>query len=138
MQGEAIRLRIRESRLRAGLSLATPPLLVVMAWGAYLVDSPVFVTAILAILAAALGYIVLFDFPLSIDINDEGIRRNCLLLSRLIDWDEMEGITRPKRRGLTVATNSGKQIMLIDRSLDSGELDLIETQARLRHVKTVL
>ena len=48
----------------------TPPLLVLMAWGGYLVDSPTAVTAVLTILAAVLGYVVVIDFPFSIDIDE--------------------------------------------------------------------
>ena len=131
-------MRIRESRWRAGLSLVTPPLLVIMAWGAYVVDAPIAVTGVLATLAALLGYVVVFDFPFSIDIDDEGIQRNGLIRDQLIEWGQIELISRPKRRGVTAVIKSGKQVILIDRGLDSAEVDLIETQARLRDVETDL
>ena len=138
MQREAIRLRIRESRLRAGLSLLTPPLLVLMAWGGYLIDSAPAVTAALAILAGVLGWVVVIDFPFSIDIDDEGVRRNGLIRSQLIEWDQIDRIAKLRGRGVTAFTKSGKRLVLIDRGLDPSEVDLIETQARLRDVRTDL
>jgi len=131
-------MKIRESRLRAGLSLMTPPLLVMMAWGGYLIDSPTAVTAVLTILAAVLGYVVVVDFPFSIDIDDEGVRRNGLIRSQLIEWDQIDRIAKLRGRGVTAFTKSGKRLVLIDRGLDPSEVDLIETQARLRDVKTDL
>lgn len=116
----------------------TPPLLVLMAWGGYLVDSPTVVTAVLTILAAVLGYVVVIDFPFSIDIDDEGVRRNGLIRSQLIEWDQIDRIAKLRGRGVTATTKSGKRLVLIDRRLDPSEVDLIETQARLRDVTTDL
>ena len=116
----------------------TPPLLVLMAWGGYLIDSAPAVTAALAILAGVLGWVVVIDFPFSIDIDDEGVRRNGLIRSQLIEWDQIDRIAKLRGRGVTAITKSGKRLVLIDRRLDPDEVDLIETQARLRDVRTDL
>jgi hypothetical protein len=138
MHAEAVRLRIKESKLRAGLSIATPPLLLIMGLGVAGVDGPLLVALVCTFLATVLGYVMLWDFPLSIDIDESGIQRNCVLRRDLLEWDDLEGITRARRRGVTAVTKSGKQKILIDRHLDDSETDLLETQAQLRGVKTVL
>lgn len=90
----AIRLRIKESKLRSPLSVATPPLLLIMGLGVAGVDGPLLVVLICVFLATVLGYVMLWDFPLSIDVDERGIQRNCLLRRDLLQWDDLEGITR--------------------------------------------
>ena len=138
MQKEATAVRIHESKMRLGLSFLTPPLLVFMAWGAWLVESPMVVTAFLAALAAFFGYFVLFEIPLWIELSDEGILRTCVLRQRPLAWDELQGITRPRKRGLTAVTERGKQLILIDRKLSDEEIAAVETEAARHDVKTAL
>jgi hypothetical protein len=136
MQREAVRLKLKESKPRVALSVATPPLLLIMAWGSWAVEAPMWLTAILAVLAALLGYVVAFDFPLAIEVDGEGIHRLCLLRRQLLKWDDIAGIVQPRKRGLVLVTEDRKRRILLDRGFDEGELDLLRAQARLRNVRT--
>ena len=134
MRREAVRLRLGESRLRIALSLATPPLLVLLAWGAWLVHAPLAVTAVLAVLAALLGYVAVFDFPLAIEVDAAGIHRVSLLRRHLLAWGDIASIGQPRRSGLVLVTTDQKRHILLDRAVEEDELDLLRAQARLRDV----
>jgi hypothetical protein len=131
-------MRLKESTLRAGMSMLTPPLLLAIAWGAFVVDAPPLLTVAVVIVAVVLGYTVLFDFPLSIDLDDEGIHRNSLLRRQSLHWDQIEGIVKVRRKGLMAVTKSGKKLILLDRTLKDSEVELLETKAQHRDVKTGL
>jgi hypothetical protein len=135
MRREEVRLRLGESRLRIALSLATPPLLVLLAWVSWLVAAPVVVVAVLAVLAALLGYVAAFDFPLAIEVDADGIHRISLLRRQLTPWSEIASITRPRKKGLILVTNDDKRHILLDRAMGNGELDLLREQARLRDIR---
>ncbi|HEY4606398.1 MAG TPA: PH domain-containing protein [Acidimicrobiia bacterium] len=135
MRREAVRLKLGESRLRIALSVATPPLLVFLAWGSWAVDAPSLVTWVLVVLIVLLGYVVAFDFALAIEVDANGIHRRCLLRRQLIPWGEIAGIVQPGRRGLVVVTDNRKRHVLLDRRLEEGERDLLRAQAQLRDVK---
>ena len=136
MEDEAVHLTLGESKLRIALSVATPPMLLLMAWGSWAVEAPVLLTAILAGLTALLGYVVAFDFPFAIEVDGEGIHRLCILRRQLVRWDDIAGIVQPRKRGLVMVTEDRKRRILLDRTLKEGELDLLRTQARLRDVRT--
>lgn len=127
-------MRLAESKLRVALSLATPPLLLLIAWGALAVEAPLLVTALLAGLAALLGYVAAFDFPTAIEVDGRGIHRLCVLRRQVLKWDDIVGIVQPRKRGLVLVTKDRKRRILLDRALEEGELDLLRTQARLRNV----
>jgi hypothetical protein len=135
MRREEVRLRLGESRLRVALSLATPPLLVILAWVAWLVDAPMVVVAVLAVLAALLGYVAVFDFPLAIEVDADGIHRVSLLRRQLTTWGEIASIAQPRKKGLILVTNDDKRHILLDRAMGNGELDLLRAQARLRDIR---
>jgi hypothetical protein len=135
MRREEVRLRLGESRLRVALSLATPPLLVILAWVAWLVDAPMVVVAVLAVLAALLGYVAVFDFPLAIEVDADGIHRVSLLRRQLTPWSEIASIAQPRKKGLMLVTSDDKRHILLDRAMGDGELDLLRAQARLRDVR---
>lgn len=135
MRRETVRLRLRESWPRVVLSLATPPLLVLLAWGAWALQAHPIVVAVLAVLAAALGYVAAVDFPLAVEVEKEGIRRICVLRRHLIPWAEIDSITRSRRTGLLVVTTDGRRHVLVDRSLDESELSLLRAQAGQREVE---
>lgn len=135
MRREAVRLRLGEARLRIALSLATPPLLVLLSWVSWLVEAPMAVTAVLAVLAALLGYVAAFDFPLAIEVDADGIHRVSLLRSQLTPWSDIASMSQPRRHGLILVTNDDKRHILLDRAIGEGELDLLRAQARLRDVE---
>ena len=131
-------MRLRESRFRAVVSMVTPPLLVAIALGAFVVDAPSLLTVAVLILAVFLGYSVLFDFPLSVDLDDKGIHRNSLLRQQTLHWDDIEGIAKVRSKGAMAVTKSGKKLILVDRALKESEVDLLEAEARRRDVRTGL
>ncbi|MGH8951988.1 MAG: hypothetical protein ACRDX9_11240 [Acidimicrobiia bacterium] len=135
MLREANRLILHESRLRVAMSLATPPLLVALAWGAWALEAPTLVVVGLALLAAFLGYVAIFDFPLAVEVDSEGIHRICLVRRQNDPWDDIAGIVQPKQRGLVLVTTDRKRHILLDRSLEEDELDLLRTQVGLRDVQ---
>lgn len=135
MSRETVRLRLNESRLRIALSVATPPLLLVMAWGSWAVEAPVLLTGFFAVMTAVLGYVAAWDFPTAIDVDSSGIHRICFLRRQLLPWDDIAGIVQPGKRGLVLVTEDRKRHILLDRFLAEGELDLLRAQARLREVQ---
>jgi hypothetical protein len=100
------------------------------------VDASVFLTALLALLTAGLGYVAAFDFPIAVDVDSSGIHRICLLRRQLVAWDDIAAIVQPRNRGLVVVTEDRKRHILLDRLLQAGELDLLRAQAQSRDVKT--
>lgn len=134
MRREEARLRLGESRLRIALSLATPPLLVLLAWVSWLVAAPMAVVAVLAVLAALLGYVAAFDFPLAIEVDATGINRVSLLRRQLTPWSEIASLAQPRNKGLILVTHDDKRHILLDRAMGTDELDLLRAQARLRDI----
>lgn len=129
-------MRIHEARSRVALSLATPPLLFGLAWTSWLTQGPTALTASFALLAAGLGYVVLFDFPLAVEVDGNGIHRLSLLRRRHLPWEEVVRIVKPRRRGLFVVDRAGKRHILVDRTLEEGELRLLRSQAERHQVST--
>jgi hypothetical protein len=135
MQLDSNRLRLNESRLRVAMSLATPPLLVALAWGAWALEAPRLVVAGLAVLAALLGYVAIFDFPLAIEVDSEGIHRVCLIRRQTEPWEDIAAVVQPRQKGLVLVTTSRKRHILLDRSLEEGELGLLRTEVGRRDVQ---
>ncbi|GEM_PF-2086095 len=135
MRPEALEAKLPESRLRIGLSLLTPPSLLALVWGAWAVQAPVWVTAGLLLLALFLGYVVAFDFSTALQIDSEGIHRLCLLRRETLRWEDIAAIVQPRRRGLILVTKDRKRRILLDRRLDSVELDLLRSRAQERDVR---
>jgi hypothetical protein len=114
-------MRISESTLRVVLALATPPLLLAMALLTLAVGSPIAVPIVFGSLGTLLGAVVVFDFPLAVEVNVDGLVRVCLLRHHPIAWDEVAAIVKPRRRGLVLVTTNRKRHVLIDRILDPDE-----------------
>lgn len=127
-------MKLEESRWRVAFSMATPLLLAVFTWGAVAVDAPLLVSVLLAGLAVALGYTALYDFALAVELGEEGIVRRCLLRMQLIEWDVVDAIARPRKRGLVLVTKARKRIILVDRTLDDAELDRLRGEVERRGV----
>ncbi len=128
-------MTIDESRWRVGLSLATPVILLFLAWGAVVVDMPTPVPIVLAVLALFLGYIALFDFAISVEVDERGIQRRCLFRRQLTIWDDAAAIVQPRKRGLVLVTNDRKQRVLVDRTLEEGELTRLRAEAERRGLR---
>jgi hypothetical protein len=58
----------------------------------------------------------------------------CLLRRQLTRWGDIASITQPRKSGLVLVTTGQKRLILVDRALEDGELDLLRAQARLREV----
>jgi hypothetical protein len=114
-------MRISESTVRVVLALATPPLLLAMALLTVAVGSPIAVPIVFGSLGTLLGAVVVFDFPLAVEVNADGLVRVCLLRHHSIAWDEVAAIVKPRRRGLVLVTTNRKRHVLIDRILDPDE-----------------
>jgi hypothetical protein len=114
-------MRISESRVRVVLALATPPLLMAMALLTLAVGSPIGVPIVFGALGTLLGAVVIFDFPLAIEVNTNGLVRVCLLRHHSLSWEEVAAIVKPRRRGLVLVTTGRKRHVLIDRILDPDE-----------------
>lgn len=114
-------MRISESAIRVILALATPPLLLAMALLTLSVGSPIAVPVVFGALGTLLGAVVVFDFPLAIEVNANGLVRVCLLRRHSILWEEIAAIVKPRRRGLVLVTTNRKRHVLVDRILDPDE-----------------
>jgi hypothetical protein len=114
-------MRISESKVRVVLALATPPLLLAMALLTLAVNSPIAVPIVFGALGTLLGAVVIFDFPLAIEVNADGLVRVCLLRHHSLSWEEVAAIIKPRRRGLVLVTTNRKRHVLIDRILDPDE-----------------
>jgi hypothetical protein len=80
-----------------------------MAWGSWVVEAPMPVTAVLSVVAAWLGYVVAFDYPTAIEVDGIGTHRVCLLQRQLLPWDENAGIVQLRKRGLMLVTKDRKR-----------------------------
>jgi len=114
-------MRISESTVRVILALATPPLLLVMALLTLSVGSPMAVPIVFGALGTLLGAVVVFDFPLAVEVNANGLVRVCLLRHHSLSWEEIAAIVKPRRRGLVLVTTNRKRHVLVDRILDPEE-----------------
>ncbi|HUF95324.1 MAG TPA: hypothetical protein VMO52_04505 [Acidimicrobiia bacterium] len=114
-------MRISESTVRVILALATPPLLLAMALLTLSVGSPIAVPIVFGALGTLLGAVVVFDFPLAVEVNANGLVRVCLLRHHSLSWEEIAAIVKPRRRGLVLVTTNRKRHVLVDRILDPEE-----------------
>jgi hypothetical protein len=114
-------MRISESTVRVILALATPPLLLAMALLTLSVGSPIAVPIVFGALGTLLGAVVVFDFPLAVEVNASGLVRVCLLRHHSLSWEEIAAIVKPRRRGLVLVTTNRKRHVLVDRILDPEE-----------------
>ena len=128
-------MTIPESKLRIALSLSASPLLLFIVWGAVDVGAPMLFTAALAVLAVALGLVVLLDLPTSIVIGSDGIQRVCLLRTQPVAWKEIIAIVQPRKSGLVLVTGNRKRIFLVSRKLTDAETDFLRDEARQRNVR---
>ena len=135
---ETGRMRLPESRLRVILSIASPPSLLVLVWGAWAVDAAWPVIAILALLAVLLGYVIAFDFPVAVEFDETGVHRACLLRRHTLPWGTIAAIVQPRKRGLLLITEDRKRHSLLDRRLHDDELDLLRDEAEMRGVRVEL
>lgn len=115
--------------------MATPLLLLLLAWGAVIVEAPVAVPVTLILLATALGYIALFDFAVAVDVDDTGITRRCLLRRQHMPWGEIEAVVKPRRRGLIVVTRDRRRRILLDRGLEEDELNRLRSELKRRNLR---
>lgn len=113
--------RIRESAVRVGLALVAPPLLAGLALLTWTVLAPPAVPIVFAIFSVLLAIVVMFDFPLAIELGPTGLTRLCLLRRHTLLWEDIAVIIKPKRRGLLIVTKSRKKHVLIDRILEESE-----------------
>jgi hypothetical protein len=79
------------------------------------------VPIVFGILGTLLGTVVIFDYPIAIELNDNGLVRICLLRHHRLSWDDIAAIVKPRRRGLVLVTNRRKRHVLIDRILEPDE-----------------
>ncbi len=114
-------LRIPESKIRVVLAVVTPPMLLGMALLTLAVQSPLPVPVVFGILGTLLGAVVIFDYPIAIEVNDHGLVRICFLRHHRLNWDEIAAIVKPRRRGLVLVTIDRKRHVLIDRILEPDE-----------------
>lgn len=114
-------MRIPESKVRVALAVLTPPMLLGMALLTLAVQSPLPVPIVFGILGTLLGTVVIFDYPIAIELNDNGLVRICLLRHHRLSWDDIAAIVKPRRRGLVLVTNRRKRHVLIDRILEPDE-----------------
>ena len=114
-------MRIPESKVRVALAVLTPPMLLGMALLTLAVQSPLPVPIVFGILGTLLGAVVIFDYPIAIELNDNGLVRICLLRHHRLSWDDIAAIVKPRRRGLVLVTNRRKRHVLIDRILEPDE-----------------
>ncbi len=114
-------MRIPESKVRVALAVLTPPMLLGMALLTLAVQSPIAVPVVFGILGTLLGAVVIFDYPIAIEVNETGLIRICLLRHQRLKWEDIAAIVKPRRRGLVLVTNKRKRHVLIDRILESAE-----------------
>lgn len=127
-------LKIKESPLRIALSMSAPVMLAIVAVSLWVADAALWAVIAAAVVAILLGLFVLFDFTLSVSIDDAGITRRCVARTLDIPWSDIDRLYNPKRRGLIAVTEKGTHHILIDRRLYDSERDLFATQARLHGV----
>lgn len=114
-------MRIKESRIRVVLALTAPPLLAALALLTWIVEAPTTVPVVFGVLAALLTIVVVYDYPLAIELTPDSLQRLCLFRRHILPWDEVAAIIKPRRRGLIVVTRGRKKHVLIDRILNESE-----------------
>lgn len=114
-------MRIPESKVRVALAVLTPPMLLGMALLTLAVQSPLPVPIVFGTLGTLLGTVVIFDYPIAIEVNDTGLVRVCLLRHHRLNWGDIAAIVKPGRRGLVLVTNKRKRHVMIDRILEPAE-----------------
>jgi hypothetical protein len=128
-------MRIPESRPRLVLSLSASPLLLLLVWGAWQVGAPPVFTALLAVFAVGLGWVVLVDLPTVIEVDPDAFRRVCLLRTQRVSWGKVAAIVRPRRGALVLLTEDRKRVFLVSRNLTQSETDYLREQAIRRNVR---
>ncbi|WP_040491348.1 hypothetical protein [Ilumatobacter nonamiensis] len=83
------------------------------------------VSVVVALVAIALGAVVLFDMPIATTFDVDGVERRTPLRRHRISWDDIAGLQRMPRGGIRRATSQraggivarrgGRQILLVDR-----------------------
>ncbi|HEY7468628.1 MAG TPA: PH domain-containing protein [Acidimicrobiia bacterium] len=131
-------VRFPESRLRVALSLLTPPSMLLMAWGAWVIGAAWPVTVLLGLFALFLGYVVVFDFTTAVEISDTGLTRVSLLRRHVMRWEDLAAIVRPRKRGIIAVGKDHKRHILIDRRLDDDELATLHQRAESKEVRVEL
>jgi hypothetical protein len=99
----------------------TPPMMLGMALLTLAVDSPAAVPITFGLIGTFLGVIVLFDFPIAVDLAEDYLVRVCFLRHQRIPWDDVGAIIKPRRRGLVLVTTRRKRHVLVDRILEPEE-----------------
>ena len=128
-------LRIPESKVRIALAVLTPPMLLGMALLTLAVQSPVPVPIVFGVLGTLLGAVVILDYPIAIELNDNGLVRICLLRHHRLGWDDIAAIIKPRRRGLVLVTNNRKRHVLIDRILEPDERQRLLSEGERRGIQ---
>jgi hypothetical protein len=128
-------LRISESTIRVVLALTTPPLLLAMALLTLAVGSPIAVPIVFGVLGTLLGSVVVFDYPLAIEVDEKGLVRVCLLRHHSLPWEEIGAIVKPRRRGLVLVTTDRKRHVLVDRILDPDERNRLLSEGERHDVE---
>lgn len=128
-------LRIPESKVRIALAVLTPPMLLGMALLTLAVQSPVPVPIVFGVLGTLLGAVVILDYPIAIELNENGLVRICLLRHHRLGWDDIAAIIKPRRRGLVLVTNNRKRHVLIDRILEPDERQRLLSEGERRGIQ---
>lgn len=121
MKKKLDRIVIPESKSRVILAVLTPPLMLGMALLTLNVGSPTVVPLVFGILGTLLGLVVVFDFPMAVEVSNQGLTRICLVRRHSTPWEEIAAIIKPRRRGLVLVTTGRKRHVLVDRILDPDE-----------------
>lgn len=135
-------LVLHSSAWRLGLQWTTP--LVLLALGLVgLSDGVQLVPAVLTVLGAITGWVVLFDLPLRSEFTDVGVTRVCALRRHHLPWSRVVALerasglpSRPDRdgnpkppgtgRGLVARTGPRRVHLLVDRRESQAEYLAIE------------
>lgn len=128
-------MRIPESKVRVALAVLTPPMLLGMAMLTLAVESPMPVPIVFGLLGTLLGTVVIFDYPIAVELNEAGVVRVCLLRHHRLQWDDIAAIVKPRRRGLVLVTNNRKRHVLIDRILEPGERQRLLSEGESRGIQ---
>ena len=101
-------MTLSESRLRVGLSLSTPPLLLALALAVWTGGVSGWVAGGLVLVSPISGWFVLFDFATSIILDTDGIIRRFIARNHVIEWAAIDRIMRRPRHGLVLVTGDGE------------------------------
>lgn len=124
--------------MRIGLALLAPPLLAGLALLTWTVAAPPAIPIVCTILSVLLAMVVMFDFPLGIELSPTGLTRLCLFRRHTLKWEDIAVIIKPNRRGLLVVTKSRRKHVLIDRILDQSERNALMDHGDLHGVQVEL